>query len=500
MSFTIPDSNELTRIAGELDLPLAEEEAAEFLKYLQGFEEGYRYLEQPAGLPAGNDQREYHWSNKEDNSCNAWYVKCSIKESDNGPLEGKKIAVKDNIFVAGLPFSAGASVLKDFVADYDATTVRRILEAGAEIVGKSNCEYFCLSGGSCTSHAGVVDNPRKKGYSTGGSSSGSAALVAANEVDMALGTDQGGSVRIPSSWSGCYGMKATMGVVPYTGGMPIETSIDYIGPMTSCVEDNALLLEVLSGFNESPGWNVHAKKYTDSLGRGVKGLKIGVLREGFGHPLSEDEVDSCVRQAAGQLASMGATVEEISVPMHLSGLGIWGGVVTDGFWRTLELNGLGYNYDGFYSPALFEAMKNVSLKTAEMPFNAQLLFLLGKYLSRFNGKYYAAAKNHVHTLRAAYDQALGNCDLLLLPTTVTRASANPVSVEEASTEELMASAFNQTINTCQFNATGHPAISIPCGLRDELPVGLMLVGRAFDEGLIYQAAHAYEQNVDWLTE
>ena len=477
MSFTIPDSNELSRIAADLKLSMDEKEAAEFLKYLQGFEDGYRYLEGPLTLPgAEGNERDHQWPKEGENPHGAWYVRCSIREREGGPLAGKKIAVKDNIFVAGLPFSAGASVLKDFVADYDATTVRRVLEAGAEIVGKSNCEYFCLSGGSCTSHAGVVDNPRKKGYSTGGSSSGSAALVVAGEVDMALGTDQGGSVRIPSSWSGCYGMKATMGVVPYTGGMPIETSIDYIGPMTSCVEDNALMLEVLSGFSESPGWNVRGKKYTDSLGKGVKGLKIGVLREGFGHPLSENEVDSCVNQASKQLASLGAMVEEVSVPMHLNGLGIWGAVVTDGFWRTLELNGLGYNYDGYYSPALFEAMRDVSQKTAEMPFNAQLLFLLGKYLSRFNGKYYAAAKNHVRTLRAAYDRALDTYDLLLMPTTVTRASANPVSVEEASRDELMASAFNQTINTCQFNATGHPAISIPCGLRDELPVGLMLAG------------------------
>ena len=108
-----------------------------------------------------------------------------------------------------------------------------ILKAGAEIVGKSVCEYFCLSGGSCTSHKGIVDNPRKRGYSTGGSSSGSAALLVAGEVDMALGTDQGGSVRIPSSWTGCYGMKASMGVVPYTRGMVMETSIDYTGASTT---------------------------------------------------------------------------------------------------------------------------------------------------------------------------------------------------------------------------------------------------------------------------
>lgn len=502
MAFQLPDAEELKSVAGELALALDDQQAEELLNYMQGFAEGYHYLDEQADyLPEPlAPAREYVLPSAEDNPLGAWYVKSSIKETDSGPLHGKKIVVKDNIFVAGLPFTAGASVLDGFKADYDATVVTRMLRAGAEIAGKSVCEYFCLSGGSCTAHNGIVDNPRKHGYSAGGSSSGSAALVVAAEVDMALGTDQGGSVRIPSSLSGCYGMKATMGVVPYTGGMAMETSIDHIGPLTNSVADNALLLEVLAGYGEDPELNPWARQYTAQLGKPISELKIGIVKEGFAHPLGDAIVDECVRNAAAELSSLGATVEEVSIPMHTPGMGIWGAVVTDGFWQTLQLNGLGYNYEGCYSPALHEAMDNVSQRTTEMPFNARLLMLLGKYMSRYKGKYYAKAKNQVHALRAAYDKEFEKFDLLLMPTTVRTASENPTSLAEASNDELMGYAFNNTFNTCQFNATGHPAMSLPCGLRDELPVGMMLVGRRFQESLIYQVAHAYEQSVDWKTE
>lgn len=300
MTFRLPDTNELQSIAAELNLSLTDSAAEEMLSYLQGFDVGYKYLDKEADVLPENlsPDRHYEEVSPESNPFGAWYVKCSIKERDDGPLHGKKIVVKDNIFVAGLPFTAGAGVLDGFKADYDASSVKRILQAGAEITGKSVCEYFCLSGGSCTSHNGVVQNPRKPGYSAGGSSSGSAALVVAGEADMALGTDQGGSVRIPASLSGCYGMKATMGVVPYTGGMAMETSIDYIGPLTNSVSDNALLLEVLAGPDEDDPFLPEAGKYTEGLGKSVSDLKIGMVSEGFGHPVGYREVDERVRKAA----------------------------------------------------------------------------------------------------------------------------------------------------------------------------------------------------------
>jgi Asp-tRNA(Asn)/Glu-tRNA(Gln) amidotransferase A subunit family amidase len=170
-----------------------------------------------------------------------------------------------------------------------------------------------------------VHNPYKLGYSAGGSSSGCAALVGAGEIEMAIGGDQGGSIRMPGSFSGVYGMKPTHGLVPYTGTMPIEATIDHVGPMTGTVADNALLLEVIAGPDglDPRQYNVRVDKYTAALGRGVAGMRIGVLTEGFQHASCEPDVVQKVRQAADRLRSLGAIVEEISIPMHVDGLAIW---------------------------------------------------------------------------------------------------------------------------------------------------------------------------------
>ena len=491
MTFKLPGAEELQRLAGGLNLSVDEQKAQMLLEYLQPFAAGYEYIDQcPDELPVSHwGEREYRYPRTDENPFNAWLLKCHIEGAPTGPLSGRKVAVKDNIFVAGLPLTNGSDALAELVADFDATSVIRLLDAGADIVGKTACEYMCLSGGSATSANGIVQNPRKPGYSTGGSSSGSAALVAAGEVDMALGTDQGGSVRIPASWTGVVGMKATRGVVPFSGGIPMEVSIEYISPLTHNVADNALFLEVLAdnGAGDLPD-------YRAGLGQEVTGMKIAVLKEGFGWPSSMDAVDRSVRAAADHFAALGATVEETSIPGHLTGPALWGAVVTDGFWQTVQLNGVGYNHEDVYSPALYQAMQDWTARAGAAPINAQLLWLLGQHVAGYRGRYYAKAKNLVRGLRASYDKALQQYDLLLMPTTVTVAAKNPVSQQDASTDEIMTTAFGNTLNTCQFNATGHPAISIPCGQVDGLPVGLMLVGRHHGEQTIYRAAHAFEQS------
>ena len=496
MTFKLPDSNELKRLAAELNLTLDDDRAETLLAYMRPIADGYEFIDSVEDeLPVSPwTGRDYYYPEAEENPYGAWLVKCQIKGAASGPLLGKKVAVKDNIFVAGLPLTNGSDILAGFVADFDATVVERLLNAGAEIAGKSACEYLCLSGGSATSAAGIVQNPRKPGYSTGGSSSGSAALVAAGAVDMALGTDQGGSVRIPACWTGVVGMKATRGVVPFSGGIPIEASIEYIGPLTRTVADNAMYLEVLAG-NGDGG----RPDYTGSLGQAPSGLKIGVLKEGFGWPTSAPAVDQCVRSAAAHLAALGATVEEISVSEHLTGPAIWGAVVTDGLWQTTKLNGVGFNHEDIYSPAFYRVMRDWTARMGNAPINAQLILLLGRYLEKYDGRYYARAKNLARKLRASYDKPLREYDLLLLPTLADTAAQNPESQEEAGDDRIMQTAFGNTLNTCQFNATGHPAISIPCGQVDGLPVGLMLVGRHHAEQTIYRAAHAFEQSVDWQT-
>lgn len=488
MPFELPDAKGLRELARELEWELDADEADRLLACLAPFTEGYRWLDDaPAGLPAPRyEQRSYARPEAAANPHNAWFVTTSIETAPDGPLHGKRVAVKDNIFVAGVPLSDGTSLLENFIADYDATVVTRLLDAGANIVGKSNCEYFCLSGGSTTSSHGPVDNPRKAGYATAGSSTGSAALVAAGEVDMALGTDQGGSVRSPASWTGICGMKATRGVVPYAGGMVMETSIDYIGPMTARVADNAALLNVIA--------EPRLERFDARLGQPLAGIRIGLLGEGYAHPLSDPLVDTAVHDAAAVLQGLGAELSEVSVPAHRDGLAIWGAIVSDGYWQALRLGGLGYNITGPYSPGLHEAMSAWQAELPRMPINAQVLMLLGKHLERYRGRYYGQAKNLAERLREAYDRVFRDVDVLLMPTTVQRAAPNP---EPGDLDGIFAHAFNNTINTAQFNASGHPALSLPCAVRDDLPVGMMLVGPYFAEPLLYQVAHAFENAVNW---
>jgi amidase len=503
MSFTPPNRSDVESIAEELNISLNSQEIGRIHDYLAPFAQGYEFLDtqDDALPPILAPRREHRRPGADENAFGAWYVRTAITAVEAGPLRGKTVAIKDNICVAGVPMMDGAAMLEGLVPDIDAPAVTRLLRAGAEIAGKSVCEFMCMSGGSATASNGPVDNPRKRGYSTGGSSSGSAALVAAGEVDLALGTDQGGSVRIPASWTGVVGMKATRGVVPYTGGVPMETSIDYIGPLTRTVEDNALVLEVLAGkFDEPTGEPVgYTREYAARLGDPIDGLRIGVMKEGFGHPLSEPDVDECVRAAVARLAAAGAKLSEVSVPEHLTGPAIWGAIVTDGVWSTLRLNGLGYNYEGVYSPALFRAMNGWQNKIDAMPTNAKVLMVLGKYMERYKGYYYGKAKNLVSTLRGGYRRAFSSCDLLLMPTTVQKAGPNPQPGDDNYIDALMAQAFNNTLNACQFNATGYPALSLPCGMRDGLPVGLMLVGPDHCEDRIYQAAYALQDAGDWQT-
>ena len=501
MAFQLPDADDLRRLAAEMDYQLDADTAATMRQYLAPFGDSYLYLDQEADElpPVRFPERSHHFPAADENRLGAWYVRTSIKGSDSGPLQGKRIAVKDNIFVAGVPMMNGASILEGFVPDFDASVVTRLLEAGARIEGKAVCEFLCVSGGSATASTGIVHNPRNPSYSAGGSSSGSAALVGAGDVDMALGCDQAGSIRIPSSFSGTCGMKPTHGLVPYTGIIGMEAMLDHVGPITAGVADNALMLEVLAGYDglDSRQRELQTHRYTDALDKDIQGMKIGLVREGFGHPLSDPKVDECVRRAAATLTELGAEVEEISIPLHTQGVAIWGGVITDGLWETLRLNGQGYNVDTVYSPALHRAMQGWQSKLDQFPINVQMILLLAKHLEQYNGWYYGKARNLVRRLRGAYDRALQGHDLLLLPTTVQKASRNPETQAELTPDQIISLAFNTILNTCQFDICGHPAMSVPCGLSDGLPVGMMLVARHFDEPAIYGAAHAFERAIDW---
>jgi amidase len=234
MAVSVPTPSQLREVASEVGLDLTDADVTSFIELMRPSVAAYNVVDaMPDNLPPVRYPRTPGYRpTSEENAHNAWYVKTKVDGAPSGKLRGKTVALKDNIMLAGVPMMNGSATLEGYMPNIDATVVQRILDAGGTIVGKAHCEAFCLSGGSHTNAVGPVHNPHRMGYSAGGSSSGSGALVALGEADMALGGDQGGSIRIPSSFCGIYGMKPTHGLVPYTGIMPIEIYVDHTGPMT----------------------------------------------------------------------------------------------------------------------------------------------------------------------------------------------------------------------------------------------------------------------------
>ena len=497
-----PTMEEMRAVATELGfVNMGDGDLALHLKVLEGGFQAYNLVDQmPDELPEVKYPRTPgRRPMPEDNPHSAWYVRSHIQGAASGPLMGKTVAIKDNICVAGVPMMNGASTLEGYVPDVDATVVTRILDAGGSIAGKTVCESFCFSGGSHTSSTGPVHNPYRYGYSAGGSSSGSAAAVAAGDVPMALGGDQGGSIRMPAAFCGVYGMKPTHGLVPYSGIMPIETTIDHTGPITATVADNALLLEVLAGPDglDPRQYGGQSKPYREALGQGVQGLRIGVVQEGFGWPQSMAASDGTVRAAADKFRGMGAVVEDVSIPMHRVGSTIWLPIAAEG--ATVQMmhgNGFGFNWQGLYVTSLLAAHSAWRTRADELSDSLKNTMLLGHYMTtRYRGHYYAKAQNLVRRLRAAYDSMLGNYDLLLMPTLPMTATKLPAP--DAPVDEIITRAFEILPNAAPFDCTHHPAMSIPCGMVDGLPVGMMLVGKMYAEETIYRAAAAFEGGVNW---
>jgi amidase len=494
-----PPLGELQRIATSYGLELSPEDVVSFRNLMDGVLASYRRLDQFAEptLPVKYRRDPGYRPAAAENRLNAWYWRCSIKGAPGGKLAGKKLAIKDNVCVAGIPMMNGSNVLEGYVPDVDATIVTRILDAGGEVIGKAVCEHLCFSGGSHTSDTGPVLNPHDPKRSAGGSSSGSAALVAAGECDMAMGGDQGGSIRIPSSYSGATGHKPTYGLVPYTGVFPIELTLDHTGPIARSAADCALLLEViagLDGLDPRQSGAVRTEAYTRMLTGDARGLRVGIVPEGFGWPNSERDVDAMVRDAAQRLTRAGAVVSEVSVPLHQDGVHIWNAIAVEGATMLMVAgNSMGTNWKGHYTTSLLDFYgRSRRVRANDLSETVKLVILLGQYMQdNYHGRYYAKAQNLARVLAAAYDEALKNVDLLVMPTLPLKATLIPPA--NASREEYVARALEMIANTCPFDVTGHPAITVPCGMSSGLPVGMMLIGRHWEDGTVLRAADAFQK-------
>lgn len=493
-----PEAAEVRVVGAELGLTLTAADSASFLGLMGGLFEAYDLVddmeyplpEAPHGRSPGIRP------NRADNPFNAWVVKTEIKGASSGKLFGKTVAIKDNVNVAGVTMENGSTILGGYVPETDATIVTRLLGAGADIHGKAVCEYYCASGGSHTSASGPVENPVVPGHNAGGSSSGSAVLVATGIVDMATGGDQGGSIRIPAAFCGVVGMKPTHGLVPYTGIFPVELTVDHAGPITRTVADNALMLEVMAGPDglDPRQTGAPGQMYSEGVQMPTRGLKIGVVSEGFGHPGGETEVDTRIHQVADKLGMQGAVVEEVSMPLHAAGAAIWTPIFLEGATELMmHQNAYGTNMKGLFLQSLLDKQSHWETRANEMSETLKLGLLMGHYMSsRHKGRYYGKAQNLNRLLTAAYDDLLGKFDVLLMPTTPM--ATTPLPGPDASRETIVERAFAMIPNTAPSCATGHPSISVPAGTTsDGRPIGAMFIGRKLEEKTLYRAAAAVEQ-------
>ena len=495
---TRPDIAEVQEAGAELGLKLSLQDSASFLGLMGGLFDAYDLVDgMESPLPSARHHRDQGVRpSPEDNPFNAWVVRTEIKGTPGGKLSGKTVAIKDNVNVAGVTMENGSTILKGYVPETDATIVTRLLDAGADILGKAVCEYYCASGGSHTSASGPVENPVVPGHNAGGSSSGSAVLVAAGIVDMATGGDQGGSIRIPASFCGVVGLKPTHGLVPYTGIFPVELTVDHAGPITRTVADNALMLEIMAGPDglDPRQTGAPSQTYSDGLAQPTRGLKVGVLAEGFGHPGGEAEVDARIHEVADRLKAEGAIVEGVSMPLHAAGPAIWTPIFLEGATELMmRQNAFGTNMKGVFLESLLDKQSHWKEQANDMSETLKLGILMGHYMSsRHKGRYYGKAQNLNRLLTAAYDDLLSRFDVLLMPTTPM--AATPLPGPDASREKIVECAFGMIQNTSPSCATGHPSISVPAGkTEDGRPIGAMFIGRKFDEKTLYRAAASVEK-------
>ena len=512
-----PELDEILELAKGLGFNLTPTEAriiqprmVEQIGAFEAFNE-LRIEEQRLPLKYTNRDPGYRPTEEED-PLNAFIRKCHVQGAEEGPLKGKRIGLKDHISVAGVPLSFGSHFMDGYIPDFDATIVTRLLDSGGAIVGKLNMWEFSRGGAGL---GGVGDygralNPHNHAHVTGGSSSGSAAAVAGGYVDIAFGGDQGGSIRHPAAACGVVGLMPTHGLVPHTGVFGTEPTIDHVGPLARTVEEIATVLECVAGPDGYDPRQVSLPKplpeYTKALTRGVTGLRIGLLSEGFGVEGSEPDVEHAVMEAISTLERAGAQPERVSVPLHNEALLALLPILVEGGKRMFDTNLGGAFAKTYYPTSLITTMGRFKHSHShELPPNLKLIFMLGAYLERYyHGSLYAKAQNVRPTFVKQYNETLDRVDILAMPTILVKAPSyhEPKDYEDALERALFVSKLGMDLrpfihNTCPFNYTGHPAISIPCGKSNGLPIGLMLVAPHFREDLLLQAAYAYEHSVDW---
>ena len=413
-----------------------------------------------------------------------------IASGFNGKLAGVPIIIKDNILMKGKKSSAGSKILKDYVAEYTSTVVNKLLNEGAVIIARSNMDEFAMGSGTETSFHGKTLNPHDLTRVPGGSSGGSAAAVAENLCAAALGTDTGGSVRQPSSYCGTVAIKPTYGRVSRFGVIAYASSFDQVGPMTKNVEDNALLLEVLSGADSNDETSVDSRQenFSLELNKSIAGMRVGVINsvedmvKGLDSEKNYNEMKEFLKNNGAEIVPVEISNLELVLPVYY--------IIADAEATSnlARYDGVKYTYRSEDAKNLEEIYKKSRSEGFGM--EVQRRIMLGNYVlsSGFFDAYYNKARALQSKLRNEYLKAFENCDVILMPTTKGEAfkigsKSNPID------------AYKEDIFTVSANITGLPCIAIPAGVGpNNLPIGMQFLAPHWEEKRLYKIAHYIEKN------
>ena len=416
--------------------------------------------------------------------------KAKVVNREKSKFAGIPIGIKDNMCTKGVKTTCSSKMLENFVSPYDATVIEKLNNEEIISLGKLNMDEFAMGASTEYSAFKTTRNPWNLNTVPGGSSGGSAAAVASQMVPWALGSDTGGSIRQPASLCGVVGLKPTYGLVSRYGLVAFASSLDQIGPITKDVEDAAMLLNVLAGHDEkdSTSANVEKKDYTKSLVKDVKGLKIGVPKEFFGEGINE-EVKQKVEDAIEEYKNQGAIVEECTLDIANEALAVY--YITACAEASSNLG----RFDGIrygYRTKNFTNLKDIYKNSRSEAFGAEVKrrIILGTYVlsSGYYDAYYKKAQKVRTIIKQEFEKLFENYDILITPTSPT------VAYEVGTKSNNPLEMYLADLCTVSVNIAGLPGISIPCGVdKNGMPIGMQLIGKAFDEETLIRAAYTYEQ-------
>jgi aspartyl-tRNA(Asn)/glutamyl-tRNA(Gln) amidotransferase subunit A len=413
-----------------------------------------------------------------------------------GMLAGVPIAIKDNMMITGVPTTCSSKILKNYIAPYDSTVIEKLAAQDAVFIGKTNLDEFAMGSSTENSAFQTTRNPWNTDYIPGGSSGGSAASVAARMAPLALGSDTGGSIRQPASCCGIVGFKPTYGRVSRFGLVAFASSLDQIGPFAGSVEDTALLLKAISGYDpkDSTSADIAVPDYGSLIKKDIKGLKIGLPEEYFSKGLGK-EVETSIMDAVKALEKQGAVIRKISLPHTEYAVAVYYIIAPcEASANLARYDGVKYGYRAECSDLLEEYEK-----TRGEGFGPEVKrrIMLGTYAlsAGYYDAYYGKAQKARTLVARDFENAFKEVDIIAGPTAPTPA----FKIGEKSQDPLQM--YMSDIYTISSNLAGIPALSVPCGFSpDKLPIGLQLMGRAFEEETVLRAAYAYEQNTVWHKE